>query len=115
MSVRAICLGVCTAFLLAVGIVACAKGGTATGDDDPIADAPGTPIDAPNATGDATPRDAAVADAFVPPDAPPDAPSALICSSNAECTNAGECCIRPGTPVGFCGAGIPIGSQCLPQ
>jgi hypothetical protein len=101
-------------------IVGCASANPPLGpgdDDDVPADA-STPVDARQVNGDApiTPVDAApMIDAFVFLDAAPDAPSALFCSANNQCTNAGECCIRLGGPQGFCGPGIPIGSECLPQ
>ena len=87
------------------------------GDDDAPVDAPRSNDarqvsgDAPMSTIDAAP----MLDAFVFLDAAIDAPSALFCTANNQCTNSGECCIRLGGPQGFCGSGIPIGSECLPQ
>jgi hypothetical protein len=71
-------------------------------------DAPIQAIDAPAMTDAGVPP----ADAFTPP---PDAASQLFCTKNSECTNAGECCITLGGPMGFCGSGIPIGNNCIPQ
>ena len=68
-------------------------------------------IDAPPVKMDA----AVVPDAAVPPDAPPDAGSSLFCTDNAQCTNAGECCITLGGPQGFCGPGVVVLGQCVPQ
>ncbi len=89
------------------------------GDDVPAADAPAVTHDGNQVTADGPrPIDAAVPpDAFVFLDAPPPPPDAAspFCSANNQCTVAGECCIRLGGPMGFCGSGIPVGSECLPQ
>ncbi len=101
--------------LLAFG---CATGGK-EGNDLPI-DAPrmvdGTPIiiDAPGTTVDAH---QSVTDAPITIDAPVtmiDAPSGPFCNGNAECTVAGQCCFALGGP-GFCVAGTPFGSACVPD
>jgi hypothetical protein len=99
-------------------LAACAAAGAPignTGDDDDLPgdamrepDARQAASDAPMPIVDAPP----MIDAFVFLDAPADAASALFCSANSQ---AGECCIRLGGPMGFCGTGIPIGDECLPQ
>ncbi|MEO8703967.1 MAG: hypothetical protein ABI867_28210 [Kofleriaceae bacterium] len=101
-------------------MASCASGGSPNQD---LADDDGSPdaslkIDAPGVVPhDARPPIDAPPplDAFVFLDAPPDAPSAFFCTANNQCTNAGECCIRLGQPQGFCGSGIPVGSECLPN
>jgi hypothetical protein len=92
------------------------------GDDDGVSiDAPSSPADASQVAPDApvTPVDAPISmpDAFVPQDAPAQPPDAAspFCASNNECTAAGQCCIRLGGPLGFCGDGIPFGDECIPQ
>ena len=87
--------------LLCVVLAACASGGAPNtqGDDVQKIDAPtsgphdaGSGRDAPiNPPHDGPPG----IDAFVFHDAPPppDAASALFCTANNQCTNAGECCI----------------------
>lgn len=103
-------------------ITGCAAAGTpfVNGDDDD------TPVDAPRAIdarqfiGDAPiPAIDAPAplDAFVFLDAPPPPPDAAspFCTANSQCTAPGQCCITLGGPQGFCGDGIPIGSECFPQ
>ena len=111
---------------MALGIAllgsACATGTTNGGNGGPI-DASVQPHDddAAHATIDApTPRmDASVVpDAFVPvdapPDAPPDAASSLFCTDNSQCTNAGECCLTFGQPLGFCAPGTIVLGACVP-
>jgi len=103
-------------------LASCATGatpGNTGGDDDVPRDAPGHQ-DASQVTGDARAPDASPpidapspVDAFVFQDAAIDA--SLFCSANNQCTTSGECCIRLGGPMGFCGPGIPIGTECLPQ
>ena len=101
-------------------IVGCASASPPLGagdDDDAPADA-ARQLDARQVNGDApmSTIDAGPGlDAFVFLDAAIDAPSALFCTANDQCTSSGECCIRLGGPQGFCGTGIPIGSECLPQ
>jgi hypothetical protein len=56
-----------------------------------------------------------VPDAFVPQDAPAVIDSAIFCTANSQCTNAGECCIILGSPPGICGTGVIIGGTCFPQ
>lgn len=99
---------------------ACASGGksedTGGGDDVPDVDAAVTHQDAnTSVTPDAptVPADAAVPtpDAFVPPDAPP---NSLFCTDNAQCTNAGECCLTFGQSMGFCAPGTIVLGACVP-
>ncbi|MGN6109373.1 MAG: hypothetical protein ACTHU0_29975 [Kofleriaceae bacterium] len=97
----------------------CAKGGSVGGDDEPRRDAPGVVVDAPNGQPDAPPMIDAppvVIDAPPSPDAPPpDAPpGSIFCASNAQCTNAGECCLLLGAPQGFCVPGTVVLGQCFP-
>lgn len=103
-------------------VVACASGGAKGNDsvdagDDTRQDASVTPPDG----GTTMPPDAAqpkpdasvpMADAFVPPDAPP---NSIFCSSNSQCTVAGECCFTFGGPMGFCTPGTVVLGQCVPQ
>jgi hypothetical protein len=56
-----------------------------------------------------------VPDAFVPQDAAAPVDSALFCSDNSQCTNAGECCIILGSPPGICGTGVIVAGVCIPQ
>ena len=69
-----------------------------------VADAPPVKMDA-----------GVVPDAFVPPDAPPDAASSLFCTDNSQCTNTGECCITRGGPQGCCGPGTIFLGECIPS
>jgi hypothetical protein len=102
-------------------LAACATGGQST--NEPRSDAHGqtdghseipidgsvTFLDAPHSTPDAfVPKDA-------PPPPPPDAASSLFCTTNNQCTNAGECCITLGQPQGFCGPGTIFLGECIPQ
>lgn len=106
-------------WLISFALVACATGG----HDDPM----GNPIDAP-ASSDK--QDAGVQgfldaprppeDAFVQRDAQvsqmPDAGGGggLFCTTNAQCTNAGECCLTLGGPTGFCAPGTVVLGACVP-
>jgi hypothetical protein len=45
----------------------------------------------------------------------PDAASGPFCSSNSQCTTAGQCCVTLGGPNGFCGPGQVVLGQCVPQ
>jgi hypothetical protein len=106
--------GVAIAFGLLVA--ACATAAAPGSEEGPLDAAISPHHDAANATNaDAGRHDASVGvghDAAV--DAvPPD--SAIFCSDNSQCTNSGECCITLGSPVGVCGAGIVIGSSCVPD
>ena len=38
----------------------------------------------------------------------------LFCTTNSQCTNAGECCLTLGGPSGFCGPGTVVLGSCLP-
>jgi hypothetical protein len=38
----------------------------------------------------------------------------LFCTTNSQCTNAGECCVTLGGPNGFCGPGTVLAGQCFP-
>jgi len=49
----------------------------------------------------------------VPQDAP--AQSGLFCSTNSQCTVAGECCVTLGGPNGFCAPGDVVLGQCFPK
>ncbi len=101
--------------LLAFG---CATGGK-DGGDQPI-DAPkladGTPItiDAPGTTVDAHESviDAPLIDA---PMVMIDAPSGPFCTADNQCNAGGECCVDLGGPQGFCGPGVVIFGECVPQ
>jgi hypothetical protein len=112
---------VCAAFIAACALVlACAKGGATSGDDmmEPM-DAPAstqqdanvsTMTDAPAAKMDGSV--VPTPDAAAPqPDAPP---NSLFCSSNAQCTVAGECCFAI-NGQGFCVPGTVILNVCFPQ
>lgn len=98
-------------------LLACATGGRSGGDDDAgdRSDAAVTRHDASTITPDApkTQLDAGIVhDAFVPPDAPP---GSIFCSSNSQCTTAGECCFTFGGSMGFCTPGTVVLGQCVPQ
>jgi len=101
-------------------VAACARGGqSGNGDDQPAkVDAPSTQQQDANTsmTPDSSMNhpDASVpmVDATVPM---VDAASSLFCTSNAECTVSGECCITLGGPNGFCGKGTVVFGQCVPQ
>jgi hypothetical protein len=104
--------------LLACALGACATGTSGGGGGnggDPV-DAAATHYDAQNVTSDAQAvhADAAVPDAYVPPDAPP-ADSGLFCTDNSQCTNAGECCLTLGGPSGFCAPGTVVLGACVPN
>ena len=112
-------VSVMAAFACGGIVAACASGGTSGGGDDmqePM-DAPSNvkmdgnnmpPTDAPMVKMDA----GVVADAFKPPpDAPP---GSLFCTSNAQCTVAGECCVTLGGGMGFCAPGTVVLGQCIP-
>ena len=92
-------------------VAGCATGGSETSDAPQSGpdDAPTTHHDAAHVTSDAPPHsDARPIDAFVPKDAPPDAPNTDdgLCpdSVNSECPMAGTCCFTvvcvPGTAIG---------------
>ncbi|HVK88585.1 MAG TPA: hypothetical protein VM513_30915 [Kofleriaceae bacterium] len=95
-------------------LAACANaGGSSPPVDSRSIDAPRIDaqilVDAPV---DGLPSDAPVLVDAPPADAPPG--SNLFCSTNGDCTIAGECCFAiEGT--GFCVQGTPIGSVCLPD
>jgi hypothetical protein len=81
------------ALVYACVVVACATGGRSGGGDDvgDTKDAAVTRLDANTMTPDAPKMKldgGVVQDAFVPPDAPP---NSIFCSSNSQCTTAGEC------------------------
>jgi len=109
-------------YLVVLLIAGCATGGMkspgAGGDDAPL------PLqDGPAATHDAAGGDAVTppVDSPPPPDAAPavdaatpDAPPQFFCTQNSQCTNAGECCITLGGPMGVCGKGMVILGQCVP-
>lgn len=106
-----------------VVVVACASGGAKGSDSVDAGDTSqhDASVTLPDA-GMQMPPDAAppkldasvpVADAFVPPpDAPP---NSIFCSSNSQCTVAGECCFTFGGPMGFCTPGTIVLGQCVPQ
>jgi len=106
-----------TAVVYALVMTACATGTTNNGTNTDAAvqphhdDAAHVATDAPAVRVDA----AVVPDAFVPRDAAPDAASSLFCTDNSQCTNSGECCITLGGPQGFCGPGVVLLGQCVPQ
>ena len=108
-----------TAVVFASLVAACASAGSPSqpADADPV-----TPHheDASSVTSDAPPvkMDGGVItpDAFVPQDAPaPPVDSAIFCTANSQCTNAGECCITLGGSSGICGPGFPVGTDCIPN
>jgi hypothetical protein len=71
------------------------------------------PKDAPNVNHDAIPPidSSTPIDAFVPPDAPPDAASGGFCQDNTQCLAPGECCF-----VLACVAGTAVGNTlCFPS
>jgi hypothetical protein len=102
--------------LAAACVVACATGGSGAsgGDDQPKVDAskqdgpgdgPTTPVDSPMTPVDAAPMI----------DAPVDSGGTqLFCTSNAQCTVPGECCVDLGGPMGFCAPGTIILGECFP-
>jgi hypothetical protein len=108
--------------LIAAGCATGEMKSPGTGGDD----APPPMQDGPAATHDAAGGDAApTVDTPPPPPPPPDAPAAVdaampdappqfFCTQNSQCTNAGECCITLGGPMGVCGKGMVILGQCVP-
>lgn len=105
-------------WLVSAALVGCATGGPS--------DTTGDPADAPSSSGN---HDAATQgfldaptppqDAFAPPDAQvsqmPDAGGGgLFCTDNSQCTNAGECCLTLGAPMGFCAPGTIVFGVCTP-
>src|SRR5688572_6381926 len=109
---------VCASIYVLVGI-ACATGGQHDGQIDANTSAH---QDASNVTTPDAPRvrmDAAVTpqqDAQVvqvPQDAPTQ--SGPFCSTNSQCTVAGECCVTLGGPNGFCAPGDVVLGQCFPK
>ncbi|NVB84499.1 MAG: hypothetical protein HOV81_39355 [Kofleriaceae bacterium] len=105
-------------WLFPFALVGCATGGHN--------DSMGEPSDAPTSSGK---HDAAAQgfldaprppqDAFVQLDAQvsqtPDAGGGgLFCTTNSQCTNAGECCLTLGGPTGFCAPGTIILGVCTP-
>lgn len=104
-----------TALVFAALACGCATGTNTNGG---IPDAAVTPHhdDAPRVTGDApvVKMDSGVVVHDAPPDAAPDAASALFCTDNSQCTNAGECCITLGGSSGLCGTGQVVLGVCLP-
>jgi hypothetical protein len=105
------------AIVYAVFVGACAMGG-AKGDDqdEPMDDAAVTRMDSDTSAVVDAPKqiDASVPvnDAFVPPpDAPP---NSIFCTTNSECTTAGQCCLTLGGPMGFCAPGTVILGACVP-
>ncbi len=104
------------ALVWAVLLGACAHGGTSEPTDAPISshheDAPNNVnTDAPVSKMDAP---MSFPDAFVPQDAATPIDSAIFCTANSQCTNAGECCLILGSPPGLCTPGTIIGGTCLP-
>jgi hypothetical protein len=94
---------------------ACANaGGSSPPVDSRGVDAPQILIDAPQVLIDAPVLvDARDIDAAVPVDAPPG--SNLFCTTNAQCTIAGECCLKIDSDApGFCVEGTVIIGTCLP-
>lgn len=106
-----------TALVYAALVGACASAGSPSGPPDAAGvtphhdDASNVSADAPSVKMDA----AATPDAFVPQDAATPVDSAIFCTANSQCTNAGECCIILGSPPGICGTGVIIGGTCIPQ
>lgn len=114
---------VCAMFVCACAFVlACATGGSSGGGGG--GDDVSEPMDAPASTqkdanvsmmtdAPMVPTDGSIVtqDATMQPDAPP---NSLFCSSNAQCTNAGECCFAI-NGQGFCVPGTVILNVCFPQ
>jgi len=108
-------------FVCAVFVLGCARGADNNGDALK-ADSPEHKDSSTAAQMDATSHsdapamgDASVSDAAPPPpDAAADAASALFCNDNAQCTNAGECCLMIGG-AGICGKGVIVFGTCIPQ
>ena len=99
---------------ITAAIAACATGGSDSGGGTDAA----VRQDAANVVASDAPR----ADAAVTADAQvsqlPDAGTGsggLFCSTNPECTVAGECCVTLGGPQGFCAPGQVILGQCFPE
>ena len=105
-----------TALVSAALACGCATGTNTNGGQNIDAAVQPHHDDAPKVTGDApvVKMDAAVV-RDAPPDAPPDAASSLFCSSNSECTTAGQCCLILGQPPGLCTNGQVVLGVCLPQ
>jgi hypothetical protein len=106
-------------FLLAMIACACATGGQGDGADtraDAAIAGPdaSTSIALPDAANPSLDAGFSVTpDAYVPPAV--DAGSSLFCTTNSQCTNAGECCVTLGGPSGFCAPGVVVLGQCVPQ
>ncbi len=95
--------------LVVVG--SCASAGN--GSDDPVRVDAAIVRDAP-APGDAAPPIDALAVTDAPPallDAPP---GSLICTTNSQCTVAGQCCLTLGGAQGFCTPGTIFLGECTP-
>lgn len=105
------------ALVWAVLLGACAHGGSTEPTDAPVNNSHHD--DASNNVNVDAPPDAkidsmVIPDAFVPQDAATPVDSAFICSSNSQCTNAGECCFYISSPPGFCTPGTIIFGGCVP-
>jgi hypothetical protein len=112
---------VCAGFVCAGAFVlACATGGASGGGGDDVQDPQdaavtdppkdsnvSTMVDAPMVKMDAP---MATPDAAVQPDAPP---GSLLCTTNTDCTTAGQCCFAIGGQ-GFCVPGTVILGACFP-
>lgn len=118
-SIRWVIVAVGSALGSGGALVACATGGANSGDDTDdtgkMDAAVGARMDGSMVTIDAP---SMKLDGGVMPDAPtppPDAPpGSLFCTSNAQCTNAGECCLTFGQPMGFCAPGTIVLGSCVP-
>lgn len=104
-----------TALVFAALACGCATGTNTNGGNGVDAAVQPHHDDAPHVTSDApsVKMDAAVVH-DAPPDAAPDAASALFCTTNSQCTNAGQCCITLGGSSGICGTGTVVLGQCIP-
>jgi hypothetical protein len=101
---------------LAIVLLACACAAGGVAGQEGKMDAPSQQRDGSFVTDDAPkrPPDARPVDA-PPPDAAIDAPSGPFCSTNSQCTTAGECCVTLGGPAGFCAPGTVVLGVCVPQ
>lgn len=102
---------------IALCVCSCANAGgngPGGGDDAPRTDA-AVKYDAGVTHPDTPPPLDASIDATIAADAAPDGPSGPFCSTNGQCTVAGECCVTLGGPTGFCAPGTILAGQCFPQ
>jgi hypothetical protein len=110
---------VCAVSVAACGFVfACATGGSRGGGGDDVVEINDAPITTQKDANVSTMSDGpkmdssiVIPDAAAPqPDAPP---GSLLCTSNSQCTTAGECCFAI-NGQGFCVPGTILLGQCFP-